>query len=303
MFSYQALGDTSFQMGQLLRARECLATAVSLYNRESHGPVAFRFSGLDSAVNCLSYGAHTPWALGYPDKALELGNEAVASAQALSHPHSLAFAGHMFGILRQLRREPAAAQETAEGVIALSAEQGFSFWLAWGNNAHGEALIEQGRGQEGTSQMQKALAAIQATGTGLSAPWNLCLLAKGYAEMDGIDDGLGALQKALIVADEHEDRFYDAEIHRVMGDLLLRQDASNFTKAEGCFRQAIKIARTQRAKSWELRATTSLAKLLDKNGLRQEARPMLGEIYSWFTEGFDTADLKEAKALLDEFSR
>jgi class 3 adenylate cyclase/predicted ATPase len=302
MFAYQALGDTSFQMGHLLRARKCLETAVSLYDRESHGPLAFRFTGLDSAVNCLSYGAHTLWALGYPDQALQRGNEAVALAQGLSHPHSLAFAGHMFGILRQLRREPAAAQETAESVIALSSEQGFSFWLAWGNNARGEALIEQGRGEEGIAQMQEALASIEAIGTGLSWPWNLCLLAKGYAETDSLDEGLGAVAEALAVADEHEDRFYDAEIYRVKGDLLLRQDASNFLKAEGCFRQAIEIARDQGAKSWELRATTSLARVLQDNGRRDEARSMLADIYNWFTEGFNTADLKNAKALLDELS-
>jgi class 3 adenylate cyclase/predicted ATPase len=300
MFAYQALGDTSFQMGQLLRARECLDRAVSLYDRETHGPLAFRFTGLDSAVNCLLYAAHTLWALGYPDEALRRGNEAIALAQGLSHPHTLAFAGHMFGILRQLRREPDAAQQTAEGVIALSVEQGFSFWLAWATDARGGALIEQGRGEEGIAQIQEALAAIDATGSGLTRPWNLCLLAKGYAETNGLDDGLGALAEALAVADEHEDRFYAAEIHRVKGDLLLRQDASNFTKAEGCFRRAIEIARTQSAKSWELRATVSLARLLKSQGRDQEARTMLAEIYNWFTEGFDTADLKDAKALLDE---
>lgn len=303
MFAYQALGDTSFQMGHLPRARKCLETAVSLYDRESHGPLAFRFTGLDSAVNCLSYGAHTLWALGYPDEALQRGNEAVALAQGLSHPHSLAFAGHMFGILRQLRREPAAAQDTAESVIALSSEQGFNFWSAWGNNARGEALIEQGRGAEGIAQMQEALAAIQAIGTGLSWPWNLCLLAKGYAETDGLDDGLGALEEALAVADEHEDRFYDAEIHRVKGDLLLRQDFSNLTKAESCFRKAIEIARTQSAKSWELRSTASLARLLKSQGRIQEARAMLAEIYGWFTEGFDTRDLQQAKQLLNELDQ
>jgi predicted ATPase len=129
----------------------------------------------------------------------------------------------------------------------------------------------------------------------LNRPWNLCLLAKGYAETGGPDDRLYALEEALAVADEHEDRFYDAEIHRVTGDLLLRQDASNFAKADSCFRKAIEIARTQSAKSWELRATASLARLLKSQGRNQEARAMLAEIYNWFTEGSDTTDLKDAK--------
>ena len=115
-----------------------------------------------------------------------------------------------------------------------------------------------------------------------------------------LDDGLSALTEALAAADEHENRHYEAEIHRLKGELLLRQDDSNTAEAQSCFERAIEIARRQSAKSWELRATMSLARLLAKQGRRDEARTMLAEIYGWFTEGFDTADLKDAKALLDE---
>ena len=121
-------------------------------------------------------------------------------------------------------------------------------------------------------------------------------------ETDRLDDGLSAVTEALAVADEHEERAYESEIHRVRGELLLRQDPSNAAEAQSCFQRAISVARNQNAKSWELRATTSLARLLAKQGRNDEARMMLAEIYGWFTEGFDTRDLKDAKALLDELN-
>ena len=128
----------------------------------------------------------------------------------------------------------------------------------------------------------------------------LCVLTEASMEAGRLDDGLSALTQALATADQQEERFYEAEIHRLKGELLLRQDDSNTAEAKTCFRRAIEIARKQSAKSLELRATMSLARLLDKQGYRDEARTILAQIYNWFTEGFDTADLKDAKALLDE---
>jgi predicted ATPase len=136
----------------------------------------------------------------------------------------------------------------------------------------------------------------------VTLPYYLSGLAEAYGETGLLDDGLGALTKALAAADEHEDRFWKAEIHRLKGELLLRQDHSNVVEAQGCFQRAVEIARNQSAKSLELRATTSLARLLAKQGRRGEARSVLAEIYGWFTEGFDTADLKDAKVLLDELA-
>ena len=136
----------------------------------------------------------------------------------------------------------------------------------------------------------------------LLRPHALCLLAEACREAGRLDDGLSALTEALAAADEHEIRHYEAETHRLKGELLLKQDHSNAAEAQSCFQRAIEIARKQSAKSLELRATMSLARLLAKQGRRDEARAMLAEIYGWFTEGFDTADLKDAKALLDELS-
>jgi predicted ATPase len=281
LLAYEALGQTSHQKGELLRAKEQLEMAVSFYDRERHRPLAFLI-GFDPEVACLSYGSWTLWYLGYPDQALKMGDEALALAQGLSHPHTLAFAQFFFCFLRQFRREARAAQEIAERVIALSAEQGL----------HEEGIVE----------MQEGLAAIRVTGSVLGWPDFLCLLAEVCRETGRFDDGLSAVAEALPFADEHEDRVAEAETHRLKGELLLKQNNSNAAEPQSCFEQAIEIARHQSAKSWELRATTSLARLLAKRGRRDEARAMLAEIYGWFTEGFDTADLKDAKALLDELS-
>ncbi len=161
-------------------------------------------------------------------------------------------------------------------------------------------MAHKGRPEDGITQICEGLAACHAIGVELWRPYFLCLLAEAYMETGRIDDGLATLTEALAAADEHENHHNRAEIHRLKGELLLRQNAYSTVEAQRCFQRAIEIARTQSAKSWELRATTSLARLLGKQNRREEARTMLAEIYGWFTEGFDTADLKDAKALLDE---
>ena len=163
-------------------------------------------------------------------------------------------------------------------------------------------MAEQGRNEEGIAQIQEGLAASRATGAELMRPRDLCLLAEARMETGTLDYGLSSLTEALATADEHEHRSYEAETHRLKGELLLRQNDSNASEAQSCFQRAIEIARKQSAKSWELRATISLARLLAAQGRRNEARTMLADIYNWFTEGFDTADLKDARALLDELN-
>jgi predicted ATPase len=300
MYARFALGNTLSWMGELLIAREHLEMASFLYDREGHETLAFRYGGIDAGVSCLLIAAWTLWHLGYPDQALKRGNEALPSAQMLAQPFSIAFAELFFGILRQYRREGRAAQEAAEDVMALSAEHGFTYWLALATILRGWAMTEREGSEAGIEQIQQGLAAIRATGSELNRPYFLCLLAQACLETARLDDGLIALSEALAGADEHEDRHYEAEIHRLKGELLLRQDYSNALEPQRCFRRAIEIARRQNAKSLELRATTSLARLLATQGNRDEARTMLADIYGWFTEGFDTADLKDAKALLEE---
>jgi len=297
MSAQQALGDTSFQMGEFPRAREHLEMSISLLGDERH-----RSLDVDMEVVCLSYAASTLWALGYPDQALKKGDEAVALAQALSHPHSLAFAEFFVSRLHRFRREAPEDQENAERLIALSTEHGFPLWLAFATIQRGGAMAVLGHDEEGIAQMKDGIDASRATGAELNRPYFLSLLAEACLQTGRLDDGLSALTEALAAADEREDRFYEAEIHRLKGELLLKREPSNVGEARSCFQRAVEIARNQGAKSLELRATMSLARLLAKQRRRGEARAMLAEIYNWFTEGFDTADLKEAEELLDELS-
>jgi len=288
-------------MGKLLLAREHKEAAISLYDPARHGPFAKRTS-FDAKGYALSYLGMTLWLLGYPDQALKRANEAVEFTQALSHPLSLAGAESFLGQVQQYRHEARAAQKTAERAIALSVEHGFTFWLAVATILRGWAIAEQGHQEEGIPQIHEGLAALRATGTEISRPYWLSLLAEACIESSLLDDGLSALAEALAVANETEGRGYEAEIYRLKGELLLRQGDSNAAEAQKCFERAIEIARNQSAKSMELRASMSLARLLAKQGKRDEACAILAQIYGWFTEGFDTADLKDAKALLDQLN-
>jgi predicted ATPase len=289
MYAHHALGETSLFTGRLFPAREHFEMALSLYNRERRQPLTFRYHGFDVGVWILSSDAWTLWQLGYPDQALKRGDEALALAHALSHPLSLATAGFCVGTLRQFRREVRETQETAESLIALCAEHGFAAVLALATILRGWAVAEQHRNEEGIAQIQEGLAAYRATGSENVRTYSLSLLAEACMEAGRLGEGLSALTPTL-----------GAEMHRLKGELLLKQNDLKAAEAQSCFERAIEIAHNQSTKPWELRATTSLARLLDKQGHRDKAHAMLAEIYGWFTEGFDTADLKDAKSLLDQ---
>jgi predicted ATPase len=295
-----ALGSNSYWMGRFVPAIEHLQKATSLYDPEGNLPLMIQYGGADARVRSLSYQAMALWQLGYPDQALKLGKDVLALARRVSHPFSLAFAGWCFGVMLQLRREARAALQHAESMIALFAEHGFIDQFSWATGLRGWAMAEQGRNEEGFTHILDALAATRARGAELWRPHGLCMLADACRETGRLEDGLGALTEALAAADEQESRALEAEIHRLKGELLLRQDHSKAAEAQSCFQRAVEIARKQSAKSLELRATVSLARLVAKQGHRDEARGMLAEIYNWFTEGFNTADLKDAKALLEE---
>jgi predicted ATPase len=306
VLAHGALGITSVEMGKYPAAREHLETAISLYDRERPrlaGSPTWAQAGVsgvdDQVIFDLSYLAVTLWILGYPDQALRRSNQALASAEVLSHPYILAAAQFFAARLRQNRREALTAQEMAERLAARSAEHGFSFFLAQANIIRGGATAQQGRYPEGIAQMREGLAALHATTPRLSY---LSLLAQACIDAGQLDDGLMVLRELLTAADEHRYPPSEPETYRLNGELMLRQNHSNAGEAESCFQHAIEVARNLSARSLELRATMSLARLLANQGRRDEACTILAEIYNWFTEGFDTADLKDAKALLDELS-
>jgi predicted ATPase len=205
-------------------------------------------------------------------------------------------------VLYYNRREVEATQEQAEAVIALSNEQGFALYKALGIALRSLALAKQGRQEEGIAQIRQGLTAVLAMGEGLAHPYFLTLVAEVCGEAGQPEEGLTALTETFDLVSKTQEHLYEAELYRLKGELLLMQDELSAVQAESCFQHAIEVARQQSAKSWELRATTSLARLLAHQGRRDEARSKLAEIYGWFTEGFDTADLKDAKGLLDELA-
>ncbi len=299
LHAHYLLGATLFCLGDIALAREHVEQGIALYNPKQHSLHTLLY-GQDPGVACLFWKAWALWYLGYPDRALRTSQEALTLAQELSHPYSLAIALNIVAFLHQFRREGHATQEHAEASVTLSNEGGFGFILGMGIILLGWAIAEQGEEEEGIVQMRQGLASWQATGAELYRPYYLALLAEGYGKVGRTKEGLTVLAEALDTAHKNGERFYEAELHRLKGELLLTLSPENHKDVEVCFRQAIDIARCQSAKSLELRAVTSLSHLWQKRGKKEEARNMLAEIYGWFTEGFDTADLNDAKALLEE---
>jgi predicted ATPase len=210
----------------------------------------------------------------------------------------LAYALDWAAMLHRFRREADAAQEHTAAAITLSTERGFAFYLAWGMIHHGWALAEQGQGDEGIAQISRGLTAYRAIGAQGGLPYHLAQLAEGYSKVHQIEEGLRVLAEALAAVEKTEEHFYEAELYRLKGEFLLA--ATNEAAAEACFHQALDIARRQQAKSLELRAALSLSRLWRHQGKPAEAYEVLAPIYGWFTEGFGTVDLWEAKMLLEE---
>jgi len=299
--AHRALGTTSFVLGAVATAHIHFRQGIQLYDSQLHRASTFLY-GEDAGVICRSLGAWALWCLGYPDQGRARSDEAVILAQQIAHPFSLGFALCFAAMFHQFRREVRATQERAEIAISLATEQGFPQWRALSVILEGWALAQQGQAQEGIVQMTQGLQAYHATGAEIQRPHFLALLAEAHGIMGQPETGLAVLTEALTLVDTTGERVWEPELYRLKGALLLQQHADNQADAESCFAQAIAIAQTQQAKSLELRATSSLARLWKQQGKRQEAHDLLAPVYGWFTEGFDTADLKDAKALLDELA-
>ena len=296
-----ALGVSLFWLGEVVAARAHLEQGIALYDPQEHRALAFRV-GIDLAVWCLSHAAQALWLLGYPDQALGRNHAALTLAQELSHPPSLAAVLFHVAFIHCYRREAHATQEQAEAAMARAREQGVPQWLTVGTILRGWALARQGQAEEGIAQIRHALAAWRAMGAGMAVSHWLVLLAEAYGHAGQAEEGLRLLAEALVHVDSTGERPSAAEVYWLKGELLLRQAIPDEVQAETCWHQALDIARRQQTKSWELRAAVSLARLWQQQGKNAEARDLLAPIYGWFTEGFDTADLQEAKALLEALS-
>jgi DNA-binding NtrC family response regulator/predicted ATPase/class 3 adenylate cyclase len=299
LVAHRVLGTALFCLGELTLAYLHLEKSFALYDRRLHGSLAVLY-GQDRGVSCLRYLARILWLLGYPDQALQRIQEALTLARTLAHPQSLAEALCHMAHIHRLRREVPQTLQWAEAAMAHAREQGFPVWLSIGVILQGWALAMQSHGAIGMAQMHEVWAAVQATRRVQGQPSLLAWLAEGYLELGQAEEGLSMIAEALAVVHTAGERFYEAELYRLKGELLLVCSAEHSMEAETCFHQALDVARRQQAKSLELRAVASLSRLWRQQGKREEARQLLGEIYAWVTEGFDTADLQEVKALLED---
>jgi DNA-binding winged helix-turn-helix (wHTH) protein/predicted ATPase len=308
------LGVSLVFRGEVVAAHAYFAQGSALYVPAYHrAPVAHH--SIDLGVHARCYAALSLWLLGAPAQALAQMHEARTLAQELAHPYSLAFALSFVTFLYQWRRDISATLTWAEAVLALCTEHSFGQYFSYGRLLHGWALMARGQGNEGLGQMRQGLTAYQATATSW-LPYFLAILAEGYGQLGTADEGLRVLTEALAAVRKTGECVWEAELHRLKGVLVSQArhqppaleggmlhatDRTLHTaEAEASLHQALTIARRQQAKSLELRAAMSLARLWQQQGKRTEARELLAPIYSWFTEGFDTADLQEAKALLED---
>jgi predicted ATPase len=307
----------------LTLAREHLHQVVAMYEPYRHSSLAFHF-GYDPGVYAHAMEGWVLWLLGYPEQALWRSHDALRLAWGQSHPFTLSLTLITVAILQLMRGEGEATLEHVQAGLVLSTEHGFPYLSAVGTVLQGWELARMGSIEEGMAQMREGLAALRATGAELLRPYLLALLAEACGRSGQIEAALGALEEALVGADEHAERFYEADLYRLKGNLLLRKcvgadrnpaaaeiskrQAADLvttgwsplqTEAETCFQTALTIARRQEAKALELRAAMSLSRLWQQQGKHAEAHALLAPIYGWFTEGFDTADLQEARALLE----
>lgn len=310
VWAYYGLGETALWSGEMGTARKALEQAVIYYDpQQLHA--YFNPAVQDPGVACLTCLATTFWALGYPDQGRKKIHEALTLAQKSSHPFTLVWALYHAASHHQLRQEAQLTQGKAEEALTLSVEYGFPFWSAAAEIDQGWALVEQGQTEEGIAQMQRGLTAYRNTGAEITQPYFLGLLAGTRRPMEESQEGLSLITEGLRRLDQTKERFWEAELYRLQGKLTLQKQSKVTSRkskvpspqereAESCFLKAIEVSQKQQAKSWELRATTSLARLWQQQGKRHEAREKLAAVYNWFTEGFDTKDLQEAKALLEE---
>jgi tetratricopeptide (TPR) repeat protein len=311
--AHYVMGETLFETGEFASANEHLEQALALFTPDLFFTPAANYLVQDARVINLASVACSLWYLGYPDQAWGRAHEALIRARELSHPFTLAAALYFAALVHGYRGEHALAQERNEEMLALAVEQGFSLFVAAGTFVRSAPLVALGRVavEEGIAQMRQSMDAYRATGTEIRVPELLAGLAAVEGAVGQVEEGFASLAEAQATVDRTGERRHETALSLLKGSLLLGRTSrdrdagdhrENAAEAEACFRHAIDVAQQQNAKSLELQAAMSLSRLWQQQGKRDEARELLGEIYGWFTEGFDTADLQAAKALLEELA-
>ncbi len=297
-----ALGLSSFYVGELQAAREHFDEGIRLYDPERHAALAFRYGGFDPGVSMLAHSAWTLWMLGDVERAAARAEQAQAVTRLQDNAYTLSRALYWDAVLRQFVGDWPSARARAEEAIAIANEHGFAYILAVGPILLGWALICQGQAAEGARQVRRGVDAYRAIGANIQLPHFLVPLAEAARALGRPEDGLEVLADAMARVENTGERYFEAELHRLKGELLLDSSPRDHGPAEVAFGKALAVARAQQARSLELRVATSFARLRQAQGKTAQARDLLAPIHGWFVEGIDTPDLKDATALLDELS-
>jgi class 3 adenylate cyclase/predicted ATPase len=299
--AYHALGMTSFHMARFSTAHRLLKKVIDLYDLQQHSTHAYVY-GFDPAVSCLGYYSFCLCQSGFFDRALAKVKESLNLAKQIGHQYSLAYAQTCCAIIFNCRGESQAAREYTEKSMGLCNEYGFPHWLAWNHVLHGWAIASQGDVEEGIEHIQSGLDIHRAIGSKISIPTELGILAEACLLGEQYKKGLDSVEEAFRDVHDRGEAWWRTELLRIKGELLLSHSEMNQSEAESLFNQAIGVAKKQETKYFELQATISLTKLFIKQDRITEAKNVLAKIYNWFTEGFDTRVLKEARNLLEELA-
>jgi len=301
MIGHRLMGASLLCTGMLAEGRTHLDQAVALYHPAEHRPLATRF-GQDNRVAALSFRSVILWLSGFPDAALADTNNALSNAREIGQAATQMFALVYAGWSHIHCRDYAAAKAQLQELVALADETGAVFWKALGLTVQGWLLALTGQAPDAVQILTRGITALRSTGVAVWMPMYLASLARAYAELDQFDDAWRCIREALATIETTQERWCEAEVNRMAGEIALSPEP-DAARAEAYFARALAVARKQQAKSWELRAAMSVARLWRDQGKRQQAHDLLAPTYGWFTEGFDTLDLREAKALRDELAR
>jgi predicted ATPase len=300
--AHHVLGSNYMWLGEYKSSRTHFEQAITLYDSQPHVSDILHTGRKDPGVTCRSHIAEVIWILGYPEQAQQIIQEAIDLAQELCHPYSICFALLSAALVYLFRGDAKKARELAASAVTISIEHEFGLWLAMSKVYLGSALATQGMNEEGITQIYEGFNASEDTGTKVIQPHSRVLLAEAYGKAGKIREGLAVLDESQMEMEDTGVKYYEAELHRIRGELLQMQSTPDENGVARNYQKAIDIAQRRQAKSLELRASVSLSRLLQKQGKREEARKLMESIYGWFTEGLDTTDLKEAKALLHQLS-
>jgi predicted ATPase len=301
MIGHRLMGMSFLSSGEIGQGRAHFDRAITFYNPAEHRPLSARF-GHDSGVAILCFRSMALWYLGYPEAALKDTDDALKNAREIGQAATLMYALTYTSTLLMWCGKYTAANAQLDEALALAEEKGSQFWKAWGKMSQGCVLALTSEPSDAVQTIVSGIAAYRSTGGALWIPTCLAYLSVSYADLGQFDDARRCIDEALSTVETTKETWWEADFHRMAGEIALKSPDPDATKAEACFERAIAVARAQQAKSWELRAAMSMACLWRDQGKRDQARDLLSTVYSWFTEGFDTLDLKQAKVLLDELA-